>query len=102
VIGGGGASSITGGTAGNDVFGFVNGYGGGTETISDFVYGDKLVFGTPDSSSGSVTFGNWIGAVTSQAVDTTIDPSAGGSDVIKLADGTRITIEGYADTISGI
>ncbi|GAB0116933.1 hypothetical protein Acid7E03_10050 [Acidisoma sp. 7E03] len=74
VIGGGGASTITAGS-GNDVFGFVNGHAGGSEVIIGF------------NSKDTLAFGGYSGNFLTESV-------SGGSDVIKLSDGTTITLVG--------
>jgi hypothetical protein len=89
VIGGGGTSMITAGQ-GADVFGFVNGHAGGVESITGFNAKDNFAFGGYDSLGG---------AIASEAVNTTIDPAAGGSDVITLTDGTVITLVGYDNKV---
>ena len=89
MIGGGGNSTITAG-GGADVFGFVNGHAGGFETISGFNSKDNFAFGGYESLGG---------AIKTEAVATTIDPAAGGSDVITLTDGTVITLYGYDKTV---
>ena len=79
VIGGTGASTITAGT-GTDVFTFIAGHGGGTETIKDF---------TPPKDSI-----NFLGSYTVPPTET-LTP---GGDVITLTDGTQIThitLSGY-------
>ena len=73
VIGGGGTSFIQAGT-GPDVFGFVNGHAGGTEYIFGFNPQDNMIF------SGYTT------PPTEQVL--------GGSDEIKLGDGTTIVLIG--------
>lgn len=77
VIGGGGSSTITGG-GGDDVFGFVNGYAGGNETILDF------------TSKDTFAFGGYNYSMTNPPPETVV----GGSDVITLSDGTTITLVG--------
>jgi Ca2+-binding RTX toxin-like protein len=77
VVGGSGASTITGGS-GDDVYNFLASHAGGTEVINDFKPGtDKLTF------SGYAT-------------DTPVasETITGGSDIIKLTDGTEITLTG--------
>ena len=81
VIGGGGTSTITGG-GGDDVFGFVNGYAGGSETINGFTSSDTFAFGGYGYSA--------LNAPT-ESYDT---PGATGSDIITLTDGTTITLTG--------
>jgi hypothetical protein len=81
VIGGGGASTITGG-GGDDVFGFVTGHAGGSETILNFTTSDTFAF-----SSG-------YGANPIQTETYTAGANGAGADVITLTDGTTITIEG--------
>jgi hypothetical protein len=81
VIGGGGHSTITGG-GGDDVFGFVNGHAGGSETINGFTSSDTFAFGGYGYSSANVP---------TESYDT---PGATGSDVITLTDGTTITLTG--------
>ncbi|WP_227320400.1 hypothetical protein [Acidisoma silvae] len=78
VIGGGGASTITAG-AGHDVFGFVNGHAGGSEVIIGF------------NSSDNLAFGGYGYSITNTPSETL---TAAG-DVIKLSDGTTITLQGY-------
>ena len=78
VLGGSGASTITGG-AGKDVFAFIKGHAGGSEVIIGFTARDNLAFagygytGTnlPTEAVGSV------------------------GDVITLSDGTTITLAGF-------
>ena len=72
VIGGSGNSFITAGS-GHDVFGFVSGHAGGSETISGFNAGDNLAFK------------GYAAAPTEQ-----YDGSSR-TDVMTLSDGTKIT-----------
>ena len=80
VIGGGGSSTITGG-GGDDVFGFVNGHAGGTETILNFTTSDTFAFG--GYGSNPIQTETYTGGA-----------NGAGTDVIKLTDGTVITVEG--------
>jgi Ca2+-binding RTX toxin-like protein len=75
VVGGSGHASITGG-GGHDVFAFVAGHGGGTETISGFTTSDTFAF----SSSYGYT-----------AATPPPEQVVNGNDVITLTDGTEIT-----------
>jgi Ca2+-binding RTX toxin-like protein len=84
VIGGSGASTVLGGT-GHDIYAFVDGQGGGTEVIASFKVGkDALVF--------SPGYGNK--AVASETIEKVA--GYGTSDVIKLTDGTTITLIGVS------
>jgi Ca2+-binding RTX toxin-like protein len=75
VFGGEGAATVTGG-AGKDIYGFIAGYTGGTETIIGLKASDVITFG-----------GYGADPIASESV---VD----GSDLIVLNDGTRITIAG--------
>jgi serralysin len=75
VVGGSGHSSITGG-GGHDVFAFVAGHGGGTETISGFTSSDTFAF--------SSAYGYSLTNPPPEQV-------VAGNDVITLTDGTEIT-----------
>jgi hypothetical protein len=77
VIGGGGVSTITGG-GGADVFGFVKGHAGGTETILNFTSSDTFAFGG---------YGYSLSNLPTEVV-------TGGNDVITLSDNTVITLVG--------
>jgi Ca2+-binding RTX toxin-like protein len=76
VVGGSGHSTVLGGR-GIDTYAFLSGHAGGSETILGLKSGDKLIFGF---YSGN--------AIASEAV-------TGGSDMIKLTDGTSITLAGF-------
>jgi hypothetical protein len=82
VVGGGGASTITGG-AGADVFGFVDGHAGGTETILNFTSKDTFAFG----GYGTTAISNEVFSVTNASTGV-------GNDVITLSDGTVINVVG--------
>jgi Ca2+-binding RTX toxin-like protein len=87
VIGGSGSSTVLGGT-GHDVYAFVQGQAGGSEIIADFKVGtDALVFspGYGDKPVASETIEKVAGY--------------GTSDVIKLTDGTTITLIGVTHKI---
>lgn len=71
--GGGGNSTVIGGT-GNDVFGFINGHAGGSETIYNF------------NSSDNLAFYGYTAPPTEQVVN--------GNDVMTLSDNTKITFVG--------
>jgi Ca2+-binding RTX toxin-like protein len=83
VVGGGGASTIWAGTStvagsgGSDVFNFVNGQAGGSETI----------YGLAFAKSFNFTFAGYSDPVASEKV-------VGGSDVITLSDNTVVTLVG--------
>jgi hypothetical protein len=88
VIGGGGASTITGG-GGADVFGFVDGHAGGTETILNFTTNDTFAFDGYGSNPISTEM-------------YTAGANGAGTDVITLTDGTTITVEGqFSHSIFG-
>lgn len=75
VIGGSGSATVIGGSGG-DVYGFVNGYAGGSIVIEGF------------NASDNIAFGNYSGnPIASETV-------ANGSDVMTLTDGTTITFVG--------
>ncbi len=77
LIGGSGASTVTGGS-GADVFGFVNGHAGGSETIYNF------------SSRDDLAFSGYGYTATNLPAETVMD----GNDVMTLTDGTVITFIG--------
>jgi hypothetical protein len=81
VIGGGGSSSISAGGSTNDVFGFVQGHAGGSETISGFNSTDNFAFQ-----------GYGADAIKSEAF--VANSASTGTDVITLTDGTTITVVG--------
>ena len=76
VVGGTGNASVVGG-AGPEVYGFLNGYAGGSEAIFGLKANDVLVFG------GYATY-----PILSEGV-------VNGSDEIRLVDGTLITLVGF-------
>lgn len=80
LVGGSGASTVVGG-GGATIFAFLNGHAGGSEEILGFSAHDNLAFGG---------FAGW--AITSETV-------VGGSDVMRLTDGTEITFLGLAHTL---
>ena len=82
VTGGSGAATVTGGS-GADVFGFVYGHAGGSETIYNFHTGDNLAFSGYGYGAG--------GSVASVPVEST---NSAGFDVMTLTDGTSITFIG--------
>jgi Ca2+-binding RTX toxin-like protein len=73
VIGGTGHSTVVGGS-GPDTYGFLAGHAGGSETIFGLKDGDQILFGSGET-------------IASEGV-------TNGSDVIKLNDGTSITLAG--------
>ncbi|HEX3983511.1 MAG TPA: hypothetical protein VHX12_07450, partial [Acidisoma sp.] len=77
LIGGSGASTVTGGS-GADVFGFVKGHAGGSETIYNFDSRDNLAFG------------GYGYTATNLPTETVMD----GNDVMTLTDGTVVTFIG--------
>jgi hypothetical protein len=81
VIGGGGSSSVSAGGSTNDVFGFVKGHAGGSETISGFNSTDTFAFG-----------GYGADPIKSEAF--VANSATTGTDVITLTDGTTITVVG--------
>jgi hypothetical protein len=82
MIGGSGASTVMGGT-GDNVFGFVKGHAGGSETIYNFSGQDNLAFQGYGYSADLVP------------VETIVD----GNDVMTLNDGTLITFVGVGQKI---
>ena len=82
VVGGGGVSTITGG-GGADVFGFVSGHAGGTETILNFTSKDTFAFGGYGSSP-----------ISAETFTVTNTSTGAGTDVITLTDGTVINVVG--------
>jgi Ca2+-binding RTX toxin-like protein len=76
VVGGSGHSTVIGG-AGPDTYAFLSGHAGGSETILGLKFGDRLIFGLYQGNP-----------ITSEGV-------TNGSDVIKLTDGTSITLAGF-------
>jgi Ca2+-binding RTX toxin-like protein len=76
VVGGSGHSTVIGG-AGPDTYAFLSGNAGGSETILGLKFGDRLIFGLYQGNP-----------IASEGV-------TNGSDVIKLTDGTSITLAGF-------
>jgi Ca2+-binding RTX toxin-like protein len=88
VIGGSGNSTVLGGGAGKDVYAFLDGQAGGHETIVSFEVGkDALVFGP----------GYGANPVASETIEKVA--GYGTSDVLKLTDGTTITLIGVMHKI---
>jgi Ca2+-binding RTX toxin-like protein len=90
LVAGLGADTLTGSGTGNDVFSFVNEVGKQTYTIDAFhvtgaTTGDTLLFKNAADQAA---------ALASYTV-------SGGSSVLSLADGTKITLEGYTGGIAG-
>ena len=78
----GNATLVSGG--GTDTFGFINGFGGGSDSINGFTSADTIkLFGYSASA-----------ALASATV-------AGGNTTITLSDNTRITITGFTSVTSG-
>jgi hypothetical protein len=87
VVGGSGASTVIGG-AGPDLYAFLNGHAGGSETIMNYKIGiDAMLF---------VGYGG--NPITSQSVENVY--GWGKSDVLTLSDGTTITLVGIHQSVT--
>jgi Ca2+-binding RTX toxin-like protein len=90
LVAGSASDTLTGYTVGNDVFSFVNETANQSYTINNF-----YVAGSPNGDT--LLFKN----MTDEAAALASYTVAGGSSVMTLADGTKITLEGYTGGISG-